>query len=118
MSPLPPPVSVTDIKFIEEISENLKEIKKKQKSLQRDNKESTKERKSSLQLRKTLKENKKEMDEKKEKVMVEREKELWGTSDWREHVKDLNSSFCKLPPISREKKIVEGKGESFVIDLF
>jgi hypothetical protein len=33
-------------------------------------------------------------------------------------VKDLNASFSKLPPISREKKRVEGKGESFVVDLF
>ena len=65
-----------------------------------------------------MRENKKEMEEKKEKVMVEGEKELWETDDWREHVKDLNASFSKLPPISRDKKRVEGKGESFVVDLF
>ena len=117
MSYLPPPVSVTDMKFIEEISENLKEIKKRSKYLQLEN-VGNRERKSSLQLRKTLRENKKEMEERKEKVMVEGEKELWETDNWREHVKDLNASFSKLPPISRDKKRVEGKGESFVVDLF
>eukprot|EP00090_Calanus_glacialis_P043723 TRINITY_DN77468_c0_g1_i1.p2 TRINITY_DN77468_c0_g1~~TRINITY_DN77468_c0_g1_i1.p2 ORF type:complete len:118 (-),score=47.87 TRINITY_DN77468_c0_g1_i1:59-412(-) len=117
MSYLPPPVSFTDLHFIEEISENLKKIERRRKSLQLEE-EGNRERKSSLHLRKTLKQDKKEMLEKKEKVMVDREKELWETGDWREHVKDLNASFSKLPPISREKKRVEGKGESFVVDLF
>ena len=117
MSYLPPPVSVTDKNFIEEISENLKKIKKRKTSLQLE-KEENKERKSSLQLRKTLRDNKKEMEERKEKVMVEGEKELWEIGDWREHVKDLNASFSKLPPITRDKRMVKGKGESFVVDVF
>ena len=54
-------------------------------------------------------------EEKKEKVFMEGEKELWETGDWRDHVKDLNGSFSKLPPINRGKKIA-GKGQAFVVE--
>ena len=46
---------------------------------------------------------------------MEGEKELWETGDWRDHVKDLNGSFSKLPPINRGKKIA-GKGQAFVVE--
>ena len=46
---------------------------------------------------------------------MEGEKELWETGDWRDHVKDLNCSFSKLPPINRGKKIA-GRGQAFVVE--
>ena len=116
MNHLPPPVSMTDLMFIEEISENLRKIRQRRKSLQFETENRTHHRKS-FDLRRSLKEDKKEMEKKKEKVLVGGEKELWEAGSWREHIKDLNSSFSKLPPISRQKKSIEGCGESFFVDF-
>ena len=48
-------------------------------------------------------------------VLHEVEKELWQSGDWRDNIKDLNSSFSKLPPICKENRVV-GNGQSFVVD--
>merc|ERR1719323_1833758 len=54
-------------------------------------------------------------EKEKEKVMSHGEKELWESGDWRDHVKDLNASFSKLPPKERrqeeEKEKVMSHGE-------
>ena len=64
------------------------------------------------------KEEKKQMEEScnnKTNVLMDGEKELWESGDWRENIKDLNSSFSKLPPICKENK-VSGNGQAFVVE--
>ena len=56
-------------------------------------------------------------EERKEGVLLEKEKDLWENENWRNRMKDLNSSFSKLTPIDEGKKIVAGKGQAFVVDL-
>merc|ERR1719312_800166 len=56
-------------------------------------------------------------EERKEKVLLEKEKDLWENENWRNRMKDLNSSFTKLTPIDEGKKIIAGKGQAFVVDL-
>ena len=53
----------------------------------------------------------------KETVLKDGEKELWLSQDWRENIKDLNSSFSKLPKISKGKKVIKGKAQAFDVDL-
>ena len=122
----PPPVSETDQKFVEKLSENVGKINIRRRSLPgaiNPSEEEVKKRKSkipvNIELRKKILEGKKDLqkhEEKKEKTFMEGEKELWQSGDWRDHVKDLNASFSKLPPINRGKKIVEGRGQSFVVE--
>merc|ERR1712001_586743 len=57
----------------------------------------------------------KKLDDKKEKedlVLMNVEKELWESGDWRENIKDLNSSFSKLPPIIKENRVKHGKSQA------
>ena len=122
----PPPVSETDQKFVEGLSKSVAKMKVRRISLPgaiNTSEESLKKRKSKIpvnnELRKKILEGKKDLEkheEKKEKVFMEGEKSLWETGDWREHVKDLNCSFSKLPPINRGNKIVQGKGQAFVVE--
>ena len=73
--------------------------------------EKLKGKKLSNELSDIIKERKKEMKEKelKEKgvLLRGRERELWGSADWRERDKDLNQDFVKLSPIrnGREEKV-------------
>ena len=53
--------------------------------------------------------------EKRHNVLMENEKELWESGDWRENIKDLNSSFSKLPPICKDNK-VDAIGQAFVVE--
>ena len=116
----PPPVSETDQKFVENLAKNLSKIKVRRNSLP-DALHSFKEQHQSRQktkLREKIiegKRNMQEYEEKKEKMFLEGEKEMWESGDWRDHVKDLNCSFSKLPPINRGKKIA-GKGQAFVVE--
>jgi hypothetical protein len=58
--------------------------------------------------------------------LLEGERELWHSGDWRDHVKDLNSSFSKvaprrvtpcpqLPAISKDRRR-RGRAEAFTVD--
>ena len=59
----------------------------------------------------------KKLDDKKEDLgLMNVEKELWESGDWRENIKDLNSSFSKLPPIIKENRVKHGKSQAFVVD--
>ena len=59
----------------------------------------------------------KKLDDKKEDlVLMNVEKELWESGDWRENIKDLNSSFSKLPPIIKENRVKHGKSQAFVVE--
>ena len=120
----PPPVSEADQKFVESLERNVAKIKARRKSLpgtiksSEDDEEARKKLPVNNELRKKILEGKKDLqkhEEKKEKVFMEGEKELWESGDWRDHVKDLNGSFSKLPPINRGKKIA-GKGQAFVVE--
>ena len=53
--------------------------------------------------------------EKSEYILMEVEKELWESGDWRDNIKDLNSSFSKLPPICKENKVA-ANGQAFVVE--
>ena len=55
-----------------------------------------------------------ESSEKSVTVLMDVEKELWESGDWRENIKDLNSSFSKLPPICKENKVATS-GQAFVV---
>ena len=35
-------------------------------------------------------------EKERERLMVDGEKDLWESGDWRDHIKDLNSSFSKV----------------------
>ena len=48
-------------------------------------------------------------------VLMENEKELWESGDWRENIKDLNSSFSKLPPICKDNKVA-ANGQAFIVE--
>ena len=82
--------------------------------------EKREERKYRKELSTIILERKKEIQKKelKEKRMLLRggEQQLWDSDEWRERNKDLNQSFLKLSPIRSEKKNVQGKGESFVLN--
>ena len=71
-------------------------------------------------LRRKIEESKMEMkkldDKKEDLVLMNVEKELWESGDWRENIKDLNSSFSKLPPIIKENRVKHGKSQAFVVD--
>ena len=72
-------------------------------------------------LRRKIEEGKLEMkklDVKKEEIaLIHVEKELWESGEWRENIKDLNSSFSKLPPIQKENRLKkDGKSQAFVVD--
>ena len=60
----------------------------------------------------------KKLDSKKEEIaLINVEKELWESGDWRENIKDLNSSFSKLPRIQKENRVKKhGKSQAFVVD--
>jgi len=128
---LPPPISVTDQAFIEKLSEGVGRIQ-----LARQRSSSLPPGQAEAQLKRIEEENgakkskiaeevrrKKEearakerrQEKEKEKVMSSGEKELWESGDWRDHVKDLNASFSKLPPISKGKK-KRGRGEAFTVE--
>ena len=65
-----------------------------------------------------MKETEAESDSASEKchnVLMENEKELWESGDWRENIKDLNSSFSKLPPICKDNKVA-ASGQAFVVE--
>lgn len=53
--------------------------------------------------------------EKSQEILMEVEKELWESGDWRENIKDLNSSFSKLPPICKDNKVA-ASGQAFVVE--
>lgn len=53
--------------------------------------------------------------EKSQDILMEVEKELWESGDWRENIKDLNSSFSKLPPICKDNKVATS-GQAFVVE--
>merc|ERR1711941_104376 len=88
------------------ILETIKEIKDRKKV------------KANSGLRRKIEAAKKEMkgtDESSEKsvtVLMDVEKELWESGDWRDNIKDLNSSFSKLPPICKENKVATS-GQAF-----
>ena len=48
-------------------------------------------------------------------ILMEVEKELWESGDWRDNIKDLNSSFSKLPPIIKDNKVATS-GQAFVVE--
>ena len=77
-------------------------------------------RKTCWGLRRKIEEGKIEMkkidDKKEDLVLMNVEKELWESGDWRENIKDLNSSFSKLPPIIKENRVKPGKSQAFVVD--
>ena len=60
----------------------------------------------------------KRLDGKKDEMaLINVEKELWESGDWRENIKDLNSSFSKLPPIQKENRTTrDGKSQAFLVD--
>jgi len=129
---LPPPISVTDQAFIEKLSEGVGRIQlARQRSsslppgqaeaqLKRIEEENgaSKKSKIAVEVRRKKEEaraKERQQEKEKEKVMSSGEKELWESGDWREHVKDLNASFSKLPPISKGKK-KRGRGEAFTVE--
>jgi len=121
--PSAPPVSLTDQKFIEQAVRNIEVKKKVSLSGSSPNlSDLSKKERRKLSLRKAMQEKRMEVQEGddqhgkiKDKVLCDVEKELWDSGDWRDQIKDLNSSFSKLPPISKGKKVVEGKGQAFII---
>ena len=60
----------------------------------------------------------KKLDVKVEDIaLVNVERELWESEDWRENIKDLNSSFSKLPPIIKDNRVKHGgKSQAFVVE--
>ncbi|XP_023343995.1 uncharacterized protein LOC111713378 [Eurytemora carolleeae] len=121
--PAGPPVSRTDKLFLERVGKNQIDMRRRV-SLsgsapnvsQLDPKEQRK-----VSLRKAISEKRREVKEQdnpdalKDKVLMDGEKEIWDSGDWRQQIKDLNSSFSKLPPISKGKKIVDGKAQAFIV---
>ena len=111
-------VSSNDMKLLEKLpfSQNLHKIKT---SKNLNDEAGSKQSKcgNNSDLKRTMVESKRALVAQagKEPHLAEGEAELWHSGDWREQIKDLNASFSKLPPISKGKKIIAGKGESFVV---
>ena len=122
----PLPDSFSDKQFLDQVAETAKIFDVKKRVLPGpimktdDGGENREERKYRKEMSAIILDRKKEIQKKELKVksLLPRrcERQLWDSAEWRERNKDLNQSFSKLSPIRSERKNVQGKGESFVLN--
>ena len=133
---IPPPISSTDMKLLEQQVDRGKKISMARRQIagpvkqteqavrkgrgRREEEEKVRRNVKSGDLRQRKIEGRIDCKKKKEKtvekVLTDEEKDLWENSSWRSQVKDLNESFSKLPPIFEGNKCVR-KGQAFVVKL-